>query len=282
MRRLHEGILGAALVALVAGQAAAQYRGPRSADYLFVATAGDARALWVNPAGGAGILQATVMGEFALDRTPGNSLAFGQYTLGFNSRGVAFGFRHDRFSDSASGNVFRIGLARGLGRLSVGGAVTVYSGDPDQREGDLGVQLHLAAPLQLGAVIQHIGVPHVRGVRLSPSAAMGLTVQPVSVLQLSLEGRATDREATSGYDMSYRAGLRWGVSLSHGLAVGVLAVADFDQNPALTGASFGLVVGGLNKGIVVGSAARAAGATTFQGASLTGIATRSLQGGPMR
>jgi len=60
-------ILGGALC-LMLELGFAQSFAPRSADYMFAATASDARAIWVNPAGLAVVPEASLFGEFVLQR----------------------------------------------------------------------------------------------------------------------------------------------------------------------------------------------------------------------
>jgi hypothetical protein len=61
-------ILFTLVSALGAGRLCAQAVPARSADYLFLATASDARATWVNPAGPATAPTASIAAELVFDR----------------------------------------------------------------------------------------------------------------------------------------------------------------------------------------------------------------------
>ena len=80
----------------------------RSRDYLFLTNVADARALWVNPAGLSVVPEASLMGEFTVDRTSGD-LRIEQYALGFNSRGVALGYQRNRLVGEEPVAILRAG-----------------------------------------------------------------------------------------------------------------------------------------------------------------------------
>lgn len=263
------------LAALWATPLVAQFRAPRSADYLFAASAQDARALWVNPAGLSAVYEAAVMGELVWARNALDDFHVAQYTAGFNSRGFGFGFRRDRFANGVGGNAFRLGVSRAFAGLALGGAFTVYSGDPDQRELDLGVRTGLIPSLQLGLAVQHIGTPVVRGVRLPPTGVLGLAwFGARGRIQVTAEAAAADRELESGFDLAYRAGLR----LTGGgrrLLVSGFGTIDISEDVEISRLVVGVAVGGTGGiGAVVGDGARRAGSTFVDGVSLTGVARR--------
>lgn len=265
------------IVILCATPVAAQTRPPRSADYLFAAAAQDARALWVNPAGLSATFEASLMGELLWARNALDEFHVAQYTAGFNSRGFAFGFRRDRFANGVGGNTFRLGISRAARGLAMGAAFTLYSGDPDQRAVELGIRTGLTRSMQLGLVAQHIGAPTVRGERLPPTGILGVTWSGAAGrVQVNAEATAADRELESGFDLSYRAGLRLTAGGRRLLVSGFGAIDvtdDFDISRLVVG----LAVGG-SGGIaaLVGDGARRAGSTFVDGASLTGILSRQL------
>lgn len=268
-------LIAAAAAVTCAGSVGAQYRAPRSADYLFAASVQDARALWVNPAGQAAVFDASVMGELLVSRDAEDEFAISQIGLGFNSRGIAFGFRRDRFDSTTSGNTFRIGAARGFsGGVAVGAAFTVYTGPVDQREVDLGLRAVLARSLELGAVLQHIGQPVVRGEQLQPVGVLGLAWTGGTLLQVNMQAAAEDRATESGFDMTYRAGVRFAVGRK--VPFGALVAADLRDNLGVDRLVVGIVVGGRNRAAIVGHGARRAGSTAIDGISVLGLATRSL------
>lgn len=254
----------------------AQFRAPRSADYLFVALDNDARMLWVNPAALGMEFQASLMGEALLARNNNGDFTLAQYTLGFSSRGLAFGYRRDRFDDSTAGNTFRLGFGRTYGRYAVGGSLTLYSDSADQREGEVGISYLLLPGLQLGAVAQHIGGPTVRGVPLPFTGVLGVSWSLFgTAVQVVGEAAAADRESVSGYDLSYRAGVR--VGMTGALPFGIVAALDLDEDFDAGRLVLGLQIGQKDRGVLVGNGARRLGSTFVEDVSLVGIASRPLR-----
>lgn len=267
--------IGLAPVA-AAAQSTPSVRPPRSQDYLFTATATDARSLWVNPAGLGIMTEASIMGELALDRLTSDSsnLGVGQYTVGFDSHGIAFGFRHDFYADTSGVNVFRVGAGRAVGRLALGASFTFYKEGRTQREAAFGARVLLARGLETSATIEHIGRPLIRGAFLNPAGILGLawTVPIAGRITLAAEARAEDRSGTSGYDVSYRGGLTY--QTPGRIPVGLLVSADLDNTLHANRVVFGLSIGGVSRGVAVGSAVKdAAGMTQLTTMSLTGVAT---------
>lgn len=247
-----------------AGSAAAQYRGPRSADHLFPAAVWGARALWVNPAGLGIVNEASLMLEAMVERDPDASYPLAQYTIGFNSRGFAFAFRHDGFHIpdgdsliSLGGNTWRLGFGRGLGRLAIGAAVSLYSGADRKQHVDLGLRYMLARGLDLAIGVEHLGQPEVRDSSLRFTGAAGLSWTTLNgIVGLDAELRAQNREIGSGYLMGYRGGLRIHTPGTVPIAVtGVMELDDgFDVRRVMLGLAVGadylasLVAGGRENG----------------------------------
>ena len=270
------GFLGAGVAA---SPASGQYRGPHSADYLFGVEVHDARALWVNPAGLAVIPEASIMGEVVMDRLIDGGLALGQYSAGFSSQGLAFGFRHDRLTDTLSMNTFRLGAARALGRIIFGLAATFYTNaDFDsKRTLDLGARLALAPKLELGAAVQHIGQPVVIDSTLTTVLTAGLGWTPLNSFRVTAEVLTADRTTGSGVANEWRAGMQLvlGGSVPVG-AFGLFALDD-DFNPARL--SIGVSVGGTRRGILVASERLRDGRLRAESVSLTGVAINPLDVG---
>lgn len=264
-------------IELVPVTAAAQYvRPPRSQDYLFTASATDARSLWVNPAGLGIVTEASIVGEVTLDRlkSSSGSIGLGQYTLGFDSHGIAFGFRHDFYADTSGVNVFRIGAGRAVGRLALGASFTLYREGRTQREGAVGARVLLAPRLEMAATIEHIGRPLIRNAYYNPAGILGMawTVPVAGRVTLAGEARAEDRPTTSGYDVSYRGGLTY--QTPGRMPLGLLVSADLDNTLHVRRVVFGLSIGGVSRGVAVGSAMKdATGMTQLTTMSLTGVAT---------
>jgi hypothetical protein len=249
---------------LWAGPAAAQYRGPRSADHLFSAAAWGARALWLNPAAMGTVDEASIFLEGMVERDLNGNYPLAQYTIGFNSRGFGFGLRHDVFRAPTSsgdslrsygGNTWRVGFGRGLGPLAIGGTASLYSGPQTKQDVDLGLRYRVATSLDL-AIGSSIGQP-VFGLSLRFGGTVGLSWTTLQgILGLDAEVRAHDQETQGGYLLAYRGGVRIGIpgSLPF-LATGVLELNDrFDVTRVLLGLSVGgeylgnLVLGGREDG----------------------------------
>src|SRR5207253_2617055 len=107
------------LLPLVTG--AAQAVPNRTTLYLHPTDVTDARALWVNPAGLARMMEASAH----LDLTVGDPGAGGrlrQTTVGVSSRGFSFGYQRDLFDGGVRGHTYRLGFAAGERRLAAGAA----------------------------------------------------------------------------------------------------------------------------------------------------------------
>jgi hypothetical protein len=249
-----------------------QYRAPRSADYLFSADAWGVRALWVNPAGLGRVHEASVMGEFLIDRDAAGEYALGQFSVGFNSRGFGMGYRRDRFGGGVAGNVWRIGLARGIGDLSVGAAVSLYSGGNREEDLDLAIRWRPGRqPFEIGVAAEHIGQPTVRDSALRLAGVLGAAWSPVSgLIHLAVEGRATDARI-GGWVGAYRAGLRLATPGRRPIAA--YAVLDFDDDFGVSRLVAGFAVGGDYQGLLMGTGAKRAGSTVIETVSLTGVAS---------
>jgi hypothetical protein len=250
---------------------AAQYRGPRSADYLFGADAWGARALWVHPAGLGVVREASIMAEAMLERNAADDFALAQFTFGFNSRGIGLGYRRDRFGAAGSGGVWRLGFGRAAGSLAFGAAASLYPGDPREESLDLGIRFRVASPLEIALATENIGQPTVRDSALRFAAVWGAGWSPLGdAAHLAVEARATDI-AAGGWLMAYRAGLR--LATSGRIPIAAYGVLDFDDDLHVLRLVAGLSVGRDYQGVLVGSGARRAGSTQIETVSLTGVAS---------
>ncbi len=212
------------------------------------------------------------MAEIALER-PDNELRLSQYTVGFNSAGLAFGFRRDRFPDLGDGtNTFRIGLARGSGRLAAGGAFTFYSGAQDL---DLGLRHLLPGGFELALVVQHLLTPEVRDSTLPLTGTVGLAWRPIRGVALTAQGSGTELNQPEGFTGRYGAGL----SIQHtprrgGIGLGVVAALYLDDRLRSTQGAIGISIGGQDRAVAVGSGP-VRGGTELRGLSLTGLMKRA-------
>lgn len=232
----------------------------------------DVRATWLNPAGLAWVLEASVMGEVVIDRTANGTLHLGQYTLGMNSRGLSFAFLRDRAPDSASVSIFRFGLAMPFPRGSLGLAVSLYSGLGQDEGLDLGVRYGPLTRLDLALVARNLSRPVVRAVRLPRSAALGATWSPVpQILQLAAEGEAIERSSADGYEGRYRGVLQLATS---GSRLGVIFAADLDRDWAVARWTLGVQIGGVDRAGLFGSATPVDNLGRLDRMSAVGVASR--------
>jgi len=226
---------------LIASPAAAQFRGARSADYLFGASTWGARALWVNLAAQGTVDEASIMLEGLIERDPAGDYPFSQFTIGFNSRGLGFGFRRDLFPGDAAGNTWRLGFGRRLGSLAIGAGVNLYSGPETQRAVDLGVWYRLAPSLTLAVAVENIGQPVVRDSALRFGGTAGVNWTALQgVLGIDLEAQGY-HDMDGGVLMAYRGGIQVHLGSRFPVAFqGVLALDDeFGDGHLLLGLSFG-------------------------------------------
>lgn len=267
-----------------AGPAAAQYRGPRSADHLFAASIWGARALWLNPAALGTVDEASIMLEGLVERDTLGDYPLSQYTIGFNSRGFSFGFRRDFVrvlggpADSLisyGGNTWRVGFGRGLGALAIGAAVSLYSGPKTTQDVDLGLRYQLGSGLALSIGFEHIGQPTVRDSSLRFGSGVGVSWTTLNgILGLDAEVQGHDKEADGGILMGYWGGLRLRTTGALPLALtGVLELnSGFDIRRILVGFAVG---GDYLASLVAGG--RENGANRVETISLLGQASRRFR-----
>jgi hypothetical protein len=272
------------VAACVSAQAATgQAVQSRSGDYLFASTVSDARAMWVNPAGLAVRMEASIHAEFVLARPIDGNLKLSQWTAGFNSRGFSFGYQRDRFSEDPNTGTFRFGFSLPFTRGAVGTALSFYRGNAvdttqtwDQGI-DLGFRYLLGGWVDLGLVVRNIGRPVLRDSAAPLVGVLSLAFQPVpSYTWLAIEALASERFESSGYDMSYRAGLRF--STGGSLPFGIITAADFGSNLDLVSWAIGVSVGALNRGIALGTGGFHSPRNRLERVSLAGLVSRNLGG----
>ena len=266
---------------LVAQTANGQAVRSRSGDYLFASTATDTRALWVNPAGLAVSIEASVLAEFVLERPVDGDLRLAQWSVGFNSRGFALSYQRDRFSEDPNTGAFRFGLALPFQRGAIGAAFTFYRGNTidssTDRGIDLGARYRLLRPLELAVVLRNVGRPVLRDAPGPLTGLLSAAWHPLpGRLVVAAEALAAERLAASGYDVNYRGGLH--LSLGRSLPVLIMGALDFSSSFSVNQWAVGVAVGrggdhvlGLVSGGTVEPADR------LERMSLTGVASRSLQ-----
>ncbi len=261
--------------ACITQQAAGQDTRPRSSDYVFVATTDDVRATWLNPAGLGVVKEASVMGELALDRPVDGDVRIGQWTLGFNSRGLSIAFQQSRFADGTSNNIWRFGAGLGFTRGALGGSVSWFTGEGDNsRAGDVGFYYLLASPLSVGVVLRNIGRPEVRDSVLPLTGAVGLGWLPLpGHLLIAAEALITERTEVSDLEAVYRAGLQFGSGGK--IPIGGVVTFDLGSNLKIDRWNIGITVGGHDRGILLATAQPTTSSSArFERFSLTGVASR--------
>lgn len=271
---------------LLSSPLAAQYRGPRSGDYLFGASAWGARALWVNPAAQGSVDEASLMLEGVVARDPADNFPLAQYTIGFNSRGFGFGFRHDYFKvdvgagpDSLAdvgGNTWRAGFGRGLNRMAIGAAVSIHSGPDTKQSVDIGFLYRLQPSLRLAFALENIGQPTVRDSSLRFGGRAGLSWTGFSgVLGMDLEARGYDREVNSGIAMAYRGGLR--LQTPGNVPFVLTGVVELGDSFTVDRLLLGLSVGGEYLGGVVAGGSDRSGSKQLTDVSVLGLASKRFR-----
>jgi hypothetical protein len=257
----------------VARPAIAQYRGPRSADYLFGTSAHGSRASWVNPAALGTTVDASIMIEGLVERDAAGDYPLAQYTLGFSSRGFAFGFRRDLFPSDVGGNTWRVAFGRGVGRIAIGAGMSMYSGS--ERALDLGLRYQLTSTLSLAFRVDNILQPQVRDSSLRFGGTAGIGWTPLRFLGVDLETRGSDELANSGVLLASRVGLRIGIPTR--LPVLLAGVLDLDDGFAPTRLLVGLTIGADYQLSAVAAGSRLPSGDVFSGVSVIGEARKSLR-----
>ena len=255
------------MLVLLAAGGSAQVAPNRATAYLHPSDLADARALWVNPAGLARGLEASVNADVTVG-DPGAAGRLRQLSLGFNSRGLSFGYQRDVFDGGLRGHTYRAGLAGTYHGLGVGIATSLYRGAASGASWDLGVTYALQPTLAAAAVITNIGQPTIRGVRLTTTYILGLSWRPLGPrAALSAHARFSTDTTQEGYAM----GGRW--SAPGRLAVSVLARLDTDRHLRRTGLAVGLSVGARD---MLGAVASTPGdVSRIESASLYGVSKRT-------
>ena len=172
---------------------AAQVLPAPSARYLLTTEVDDARALWVNPAGLARRLEASIGADIGADRFSGGAVQLSQYGATVSSRGLAVSWIHDRYPGGASVNAYAVGA--GLGDESFSGGITRrwYRGLVRFSAWDVALRAATANGLQVSIVGRGFGAP-------LPDSTYRPTVVPgasVSLLGDALEFGAEWELATS-------------------------------------------------------------------------------------
>ena len=251
----------------MAAAARAQVTPNQTTLYLHPTDVTDARALWVNPAGLGRIEEASVHLDVTVG-DPGSAGRLRQLTLGFNSRGLSFGYQRDVFDGGLRGHTYRFGFAGGRERLALGLAMALYRGDASSTGWNVGLVYDVAPALTIGGVIENLGHPAVRDSTLAVTYVPGATLHLFGPrAALSAHGRLTS-DRVAGYAFGLRAGVRESTSRPLRLLVRL----DTDHALRRAAFAFGLSLG---REDVVGAVARTPGDLgRLDALSLYGVSTR--------
>ncbi len=241
----------------------------RATAYLHPTDVRDPRALWVNPAGLGVQREAAVYAELAVDDPGRGTGRLRQFSAGFNSRGLSFGYQRDMFDGGRRGHTYRLALAGSSKGLAAGAAMALYRGGTKGTAWDIGglYTLEGAGALTLGGVIANIGQPVVRGLQQRLTFIPGATWRPLGPSSaFSMHARITPDSV-----MGYAFGLSWQGSGGR-FPIGVLARLDTDGGLRRGAFAVGLSIGGPDR---VGMVASTPGdLSSVDAASAWGLSTR--------
>jgi hypothetical protein len=249
------------------------------------ATVEDVRALWLNPAGLVMSPEASIMAEAVAELPSGGNARLAQWTVAFNSRGVALGYVRNRLRDDPATLVvdpksteeFRIGLGLPFHGGAVGGSFTLHNGSAGtDKGGNVGLRLRPRSRIDVGLLLRDIGRPRVLGVRVPLSGVLGVAWAAVPRhLQVAVDATATEQlSPASGIQMAYRAGAR--LSTGGTLPLGGLVTAALADNLHVVTWSFGLSLGRADRLVAVGTVLPPSIGGRLDRLSLAGVASRAL------
>ncbi len=244
-------------------------------DYLFAATANDARAIWLNPAGLAVVPEASIMAEFVVHRSPEADLRLSQLSLGFNSQGLSMGYNRERLVSDSSNHAYRIAMARALQGWTIGISMSYFRNSLNDTGYDAGIRYRVLRSVDLGVVLRNIGQPQIRSDTLPLTGVVGVGWTILGgALVLTGETLAQNRLSESGYAMNYRAGAQ--LSVGRAIPITGLTAVHLDSDLGVTMWSFGLSVGRGRRGVLVGGVSTNDPSAHLGTLSLAGIATNPL------
>lgn len=221
----------------LAGTASAQIPANRASSYLVASDVTDARALWVNPGGLAAKPEASIMLELTA-RQPGAKGQFGQLSLGFNARGLSFGYERDNLTPQAHANTYRLGIGARSSALAVGFAVAFHGGAIHGTGWDLGLRYDALPRVTLAGVVRDLGRPvGVDSIRQDVTFVPAITIRPLAAW-IAVSGQAVFTSTTvHGYAVQANLDPPWR------LPVGLAARLDTDRSGRRTGFTLALSLG---------------------------------------
>ncbi len=233
----------------------AQVMPAQPARYLLTTEASDARALWVNPAGLARVLEASIGADVTEDHFFPGGTRLSQYGLSLAGRGVAAGWIHERFPPGQALNAYAVGIGLGDEKFSAGTTRRWYSGAVTGSTWDAATRVSTIDGTQLSLVVRNIGSPRLLDstywATLVPGAAVSLFTGALRV------GGEWEVAPHTWRSIAYRAG--GAVALGRRLALlvradltagfkrrGLVVALSFDASGSRAGA-FALLSGDANE-----------------------------------
>jgi hypothetical protein len=223
---------GLAASTAAAARLSAQVLPAQPERYLLTTEVEDARALWVNPAGLARQLEASVGADISVDRFASGAMQLSQYGGTVASRGLAASWVHDRYPGGAFVNAFAVGFGLGDERFSGGLTRRWYRGYLKASAWDVALRGAMANGVQLSVVARGLDWPF-------PDSTYRPTVVPGASVAL-LDGAAqvgAEWEVTTRRWQSQEIRIGGTASLGPALALAVRAdlAPDFKRRRIVVG-----------------------------------------------
>ena len=204
--------------------------------YLLTTDVFDARAVWVNPAGLARRLEASLGADATLERRPG-STRLAQFGASVRSRNLAFAWIHDRYTGNSGANNFAAGVGLGDEALSLGATRRWYGGPGGDKAWDVAARARLTPLLDLSLVWRNAGSPTVR------DTIYGASIIPAAAFHL-LEGRVVAGvEGDLATDLHALREIRAGATCLVGAGLAISLRGEFSPGFARRGFAVGVTLG---------------------------------------
>ena len=204
--------------------------------YLLTTDVFDNRAVWVNPAGLARRLEASLGADATIERQPG-STRLAQFAASVRSHNIAFGWIHDRYTGSSGANNFALGVGLGDETLSLGVTRRWYGGPHGDKAWDLAVRGRLTSLLDLSLAWRNVGSPTVRDTIYRAS------IIPAAAFHL-MEGRlVAGIEGDLATDLHALQEIRAGATCIVGAGVAISLRGEFSPGFARRGFAVGITLG---------------------------------------
>jgi len=218
------------------------------------------------------VREASIVAEIVLTQPDTGNVRVSQWTVGFNTRGISFGYQRDRLYGGPSNQHLRIGLARPFRGGAAGIDLGLYWSDVNDRGFGAGVIYSFLPSVYTSVVLRHIGQPWVRGVKLPATGVLGLGWSaPENALQLAGELVARNRlNGTTGVDMSYRAGAR--ITTPKPFPIAAIAAVNLGSDFVMDRFFIGLAIGGTRR-LVLGGTFLSGASSGLDVGSITGVAS---------